>query len=149
MIDDASLPASFALHLGLSPEQLQDAADAFSQADREDYLSFMLEHAKAAGLIPHDMSRARLRQQFRVFDANIRAARSYRPANLPASIALFRAAEKSPGAHADATLGWSRVGLEKIEVHDALGSHLTMMREPYVSVLAERLAECFGVSRKE
>jgi amino acid adenylation domain-containing protein len=149
VFDDASLPASFALHLGLSPEQLQDAADALSQAQTEDYLSFMLEHAKAANIIPHDMSLARLRQQFRVFDANIRAARSYQPASLPAGIALFRAAERPPGAHADTTLGWSRLGLEKIEVHDAPGSHLTMMREPYVSVLAERLAECFGVGRKE
>src|SRR6185503_500362 len=61
VFDDASLPASFALHLGLSPEQLPDAADAFSQAQTEDYLSFMLEHAKAANIIPHDMSLARLR----------------------------------------------------------------------------------------
>jgi thioesterase domain-containing protein len=149
VFDDASLPASFALHLGLSPEQLQDAAEALSQAHGEDYLPFMLEHAKAAGVIPHDMSLARLRQQFRVFDANVRAARGYRPANLPAGIALFRAAERPPGADADATLGWSRLGPEKIEVHEAPGSHLTMMREPYVSVLAERLARCIGAGRKE
>jgi amino acid adenylation domain-containing protein len=138
-IDDGSLLASFALHLGLSPEQLQEVADALSlsQAQTEDYLSFLLDHAKAASLIPHDMSLARFRQQFRAFNANVRAASSYQPKNLPASIALFRAAERSPGA--DPTLGWSRLGLEKLEVYDTPGSHLTMMREPYVSVMAERL----------
>ena len=77
VIDDASLLASFALHLGLSPEQLQDAADALSQAQTEDYLSFLLDHTKAASIIPHDMSLARFNQQFRVFKANIHAARSY------------------------------------------------------------------------
>ena len=147
VIDDAYLPASFALHLGMSPEQLQDMADALSQAQTKDYLSFMLDHAKAASIIPHDMSLGRLRQQFRIFKANIQAARSYQPANLPVSITLFRAAEIPAGAD-NPTLGWSRVGLEKMEVHDAPGSHLTMMREPYVSVLAERLAALFDVGWK-
>ena len=81
VIDDASLLASFALHLGLSPEQIQDATDA----------SVLLEHAKAA------------------------------------NIALFRAAETS-------NLGW-----ENLEVYNAPGSHMTILREPNVSVLAERL----------
>jgi len=139
--DDGSLLASFGLHLGLSPEQLQDAADALSPAHTEDYLSLLLDHAKAASIIPHDMSLARFRQQFRVFDANVRAARSYQPKDLPAGIALFRAAERSSGS--DQTLGW-----ENLKVYDTPGSHMTMMREPNVSVLAERLMEHFGVRLK-
>ena len=123
VIDEESLLASFALHLGLSPEQIQEAADA----------SVLLERAKAASIIPHDMSLARLSQQFRVFKANVRAARSYRLNDLPANIALFRATERSPG------LGW-----ENLEVYDTPGSHMTMLREPNVSVLAERLAECLS-----
>jgi len=34
-------------------------------------------------------------------------------------------------------------------VYDVPGSHLTMMREPNVSVLAERLAGCLTQRRKE
>ena len=129
VIDDVSLLPSFALHLGLSPEQIQDAADT----------SVLLERAKAARIIPHDMSRARLSQQFRVFKANIRAARSYQLKSLPAGIALFRAGERSPGS--DPSLGW-----ENLKVYDTPGSHMTMMREPNVSVLAERLAECLSMT---
>jgi thioesterase domain-containing protein len=137
-----SLPASFGLHIGLSPEQLQAAAKAFSQSQTDDFLPVLLEHAKAASIIPHDMNLARLRQQFRIFNFNVRAALSYRPVNLPARIALFRAAERSPGA--DPTLGWSRLGLEDIKMHEVPGNHMTMMGEPYVSVLAEKLTECFA-----
>ena len=140
-IHDESLLASFALHLGLSPEQLQDAADALLQIQTDDYLSFLLDHLKAARIIPDDMSLTRLRQQFEVFNANVSAARSYRPKNLPASTVLFRAAERSPGA--DPTLGW-----EKLEVYDTPGSHMTIMQEPNVSILAERLAECFATKRR-
>jgi len=139
--DETSLVASFALLLGLSPEQLQEAAVVFSETQTEDPLSFLLEYAKEASIVPHDMSLAHLRKQFEVFKVNVRAARSYQPANLPANIVLFRAAERPPGADADSTLGWARRGL-KIEVHEVPGNHLTMMREPNVSVLAERLAEC-------
>ena len=127
VIDDESLLASFALHLGLSPEQLQDAV---SQAPTDHHLSFMLDYLKGASIIPHDMSRARFEQQFRVFKANIHASRSYLPKDLPAGIVLFRAAERS-------LLGWS----QELEVYDVPGNHLTMMREPNVSVLAQRLAE--------
>jgi amino acid adenylation domain-containing protein len=118
VIDEESLLASFALHLGLSKEQIEEAADA----------SVLLERAKAASIIPHDMSLARLSQQFRVFKANFRAARSYQPKDLPANIALFRAAETS-------NLGW-----ENLEVYETPGSHMTILHEPNVSVLAERLA---------
>jgi thioesterase domain-containing protein/acyl carrier protein len=131
-IDDDSLLPSFALHLGMSPEQLRDAADALSQSQTEDYLSFLLDRAKVASVVPHDMSLAHFRQQFRVFNANVRAALSYQPTRLSGRIVLFRAAERPPGA--DPTLGW-----ENIEVYDAPGNHLAMMREPFVSVLAEEL----------
>ncbi len=126
MTDDASLLASFALHLGLSKDQIEEAAD----------VSVLLEQAKAASIIPHDMSLARLSQQFRVFKANFRAAHSYRPNDLPANIVLFRAAERSP-----------RLGWEKVEVYETPGSHMTLLREPNVSVLAERLSECFATKR--
>ncbi len=129
-MNDASMLASFGLHLGLSPEQLQDAV---SQAPAEDHLSFMLDYLKAATIIPHDMSLARFEQQFRVFKANIRAARSYRPESLPTNITLFRATERS-------ALGWS----QELEVYDVPGNHLTMLREPNVSVLAKRLGECLS-----
>jgi thioesterase domain-containing protein/acyl carrier protein len=123
VMDDDSLLASFGLHLGLSREQLQDAA---SQAPADDHLSFLLDYLKGASIIPHDMGPARFEQQFRVFKANIHAARSYRPEDLPANVTLFRATEGSG-------LGWS----QELEAYDVPGNHLTMMREPDVSVLAE------------
>jgi thioesterase domain-containing protein len=99
-----------------------------------------LEYGKAASIFPHDLSLARLQQQFRVFNANVSAARNYKAAKLAANVVLFRAEERS--RNADATLGWSCSGFEEIEVHDVPGTHLTMMREPHVSVLAEKLSEC-------
>ena len=139
---EESLLASFALHLGLSLEQLRMAVDAVAEAQPEDYLAFLLEHAKAANIIPHDMSLAHLRQQFNVFKVNVRAAQRYRPAGIQGNVVLFRATERR--ADADPTLGWSELGLEKIVMHDTPGTHLSMVREPFVSSLAEKLAECLG-----
>ena len=146
-MDEVSALASFALHLGLSREQIQAAANAFSEADTEDPLSFLLEYAKTASIVPHDLSLVHFRQQFDVFKANVSAARNYKAANLATNIALFRAAERSPDA--DRTLGWTSSGLENIEVHHVPGSHLTMMREPHVSVLAETLAECLATKTRK
>jgi thioesterase domain-containing protein len=35
--------------------------------------------------------------------------------------------------------GWDQFSEEPVEIHTVLGSHRTMMTEPYVRVLAERL----------
>jgi hypothetical protein len=100
----------------LSPEQLQDAAKCPLTSSNGRLSILLLDYAKAASIIPHDMSLARFRQQFRVFNTNVRAAQSYRPAHLSGRIALFRAAERLPARSN------SRLGVDgKLEVYDDTG----------------------------
>jgi thioesterase domain-containing protein len=66
----------------------------------------------------------------------------------PTRIAFFRANEVHPWDAAtwlsdevlrDSTFGWRQLSMEAVEIHSVPGDHVTMMVEPHVQILAERL----------
>ena len=42
----------------------------------------------------------------------------------------------------DLSLGWSEFSSEPVDIHFVLGNHITIMVEPHVQVLAEKLKTC-------
>jgi thioesterase domain-containing protein len=51
----------------------------------------------------------------------------------------LRASERSGVVPQDSTLGWGKLATGGVEVQTVPGNHYTMLREPHVQVLAERL----------
>jgi thioesterase domain-containing protein len=70
------------------------------------------------------------------------AAMNYRPRPYPGRVTLFRAAQRPRGGVADPFLGWERLALGGIEVHEIPGTHTSLMREPGVRILARELTRC-------
>ena len=79
---------------------------------------------------------------FTVFQANSQATLSYVPKIYPHRITLLRSGEKLKANHQDPTLGWKDLTREQVEVIRVPGNHLTMLRKPYVEVLARQLKLC-------
>ncbi|HEX8559851.1 MAG TPA: amino acid adenylation domain-containing protein, partial [Pyrinomonadaceae bacterium] len=140
--DDAALFSGFAVNLGVTPERLAAAPERLLGAGTEERLEWILEEARRAQLLPPDASLARLRRSFDLYLSTVKALENYRPPASPVPVALLRAAGAGEGAEA---ADWSRLSTAKLDVWDVPGDHLTMMREPHVSALAEilraRLAE--------
>jgi thioesterase domain-containing protein len=42
----------------------------------------------------------------------------------------------------DPAMGWREIAAYGVELHEVPGNHFTMIREPNVLVLAERLQDC-------
>jgi amino acid adenylation domain-containing protein len=76
----------------------------------------------------------------KVFENNFRAWQSYTPRTYPGQIILFKANEQSTISD-DALWGWSSLAKNGVEIHVVPGNHYTMIRQPYVQILAERLRE--------
>jgi thioesterase domain-containing protein len=74
--------------------------------------------------------------------SNYLAAYSYVPKPCNVGITLFRCAERGPGAHPDYLMGWRNLALGGIQVVETPGDHGSMMKEPHVRVLAEKLDAC-------
>jgi thioesterase domain-containing protein len=62
-------------------------------------------------------------------------------------ITLLRARTNGETAAPDAEWGWDRVATGGVEVHEVLGEHLELLKEPYVEGVAATLQECLDRAR--
>ena len=82
-----------------------------------------------------------LRRSFDLYLSTVRAVENYRPPASPVPVALLRAARAGEGEGPETAAGWSRLSTVELDVREVPGDHLTMLREPHVSALAEILRE--------
>lgn len=72
-------------------------------------------------------------------EASILALERYQPGRYAGDITLFRPENLSIGTIPEPTLGWRYLVDGNVEVIESPGDHVTIIREPYVGILAERL----------
>lgn len=129
---------SLGQELNLSGETLQSLPE-------ESRLDYFLERLRIAGL---NLSPGEIERIFQVYKANIQADVDYVPQeNYPTSITFFRALEtglfEATLGEAkildDSTWGWSKISAKPVIIHKVAGNHFTMLREPHVQFLAEKL----------
>lgn len=75
-----------------------------------------------------------------------RAGQTYAPQVYPGKVTLFRAANQPLGIYPDPTLGWERFVGGDLEIFDVPGHHGSIVAEPYVRELAEKLRHCINTS---
>lgn len=80
---------------------------------------------------------------------NKQANLNYSPQIYPGRINLFFSIEKNYGSRytIDPTLGWGKLAEKYLDIYPIPGTHLGMMQEPHVSVLAEKLKFCLDNSK--
>ncbi len=128
-----ALLAAFAVNLGISANLLSAAPEELLRWETQRQLSWVLDQAGRAHVLPPDVSIEDLHHWFDLYLADIEAIENYQPQATPIPLLLLRAAEE-----AEMTEGWSQLSA-KLEVHNVPGDHFTMMRPPHVSTLAEVL----------
>jgi thioesterase domain-containing protein/acyl carrier protein len=70
------------------------------------------------------------------------AVEKYVPQVYSGKMTLFRAATQPVGTPSDPMLGWRGVAAGGLEIHEVPGDHRSIMYEPHVGVLAEKLKRC-------
>ncbi len=80
-------------------------------------------------------------QYIQVEDQIIKAHEKYVPKPYAGKMTLFRAANQPLGIVPDPSLGWDGIPAD-LEIHEVPGHHGSVVSEPYVGVLAEKLAGC-------
>ncbi len=78
----------------------------------------------------------------RVEDANRQAVNAYKPQVYPGRITLLRAIERPTRKYFDPLMGWGELVAGGVEIVEVPGHHKTLILEPRVRILAERLREC-------
>ena len=115
---------------------------ALPSEKRAAYLSSKLGRGKNSGADAHEeKNNARLlpADLQRVVATHLKTVDNYQTGPLRANLILFRAAERNPFRHDDDPHMWwgDLISCEQIE--DVPGNHTSMLEEPHVAVLAQRM----------
>ncbi|WP_292877333.1 non-ribosomal peptide synthetase [Nostoc sp. NMS1] len=121
--------------------------------DAEAKLNYLAERLKVANLLPPQVGTKQLRGFLKVSKATGEAFDFYLPQHVyPSQITCFRASEVNSDDVSslfeyseilqDPALGWNEFSSKTVEVHIVPGDHVTMMTQPHVLTLADRLQTC-------
>jgi aspartate racemase len=90
-------------------------------------------------------------QDFTFQQENIQASRNYVPQVYPGRVTLFRCREQIIGisSYSDPHLGWGELAAGGLECHEVPGTHLGMLQEPHVQVLAKKMKACLDKAQAE
>jgi amino acid adenylation domain-containing protein len=135
---EARLLIDFIRYFGLA----LDPRDALARLPKHELLERVFEHAKRAGLMPPDIEVSHAQPFIELCKADFRATRNYILRRYPGRLALFKAGEDLGASASDATLGWSEWAAGGVDLYVVPGNHATMVYEPHVIVLAEKLRAC-------
>jgi amino acid adenylation domain-containing protein len=150
---DTSLPGSGGEKHGADTESrlmalmarehgLDVSAEELEQLPPPQRLSRLLERAQGQGLVPAGLPPEQLEPMvsrlLAVFTASLRAARDYRPKPYAGNVVLVRAGDAGADAASKLDWGWERLA-GSVEVEWVPGTHHSLVREPHVRTLAQRL----------
>lgn len=113
---------------------------ALRQLTPEEQLLHVQEQARAAHVVPADADNSFINRLMRVYDADSRATVSYRPQTYPGRIVYIQSEEATP----DTIQAWREIASGGLDLFDAPGDHVGMMKEPHVRVVADRLQACLA-----
>jgi amino acid adenylation domain-containing protein len=134
-----SMLASFSLDLARSlGKDWTGRAEEFLLLEPRQQWALLLEMMVNDGFLPHEGSEAMLEGLLNVFTRNFTARNKYSPSLQEQSTLLFRAAENH-GAPGYVVEEWATLTGGSLEVHDIPGNHYTLLRAPYVSLVADVL----------
>ncbi len=126
---------------------------------RDEQIRLVLGHLQAQGPAVTGLDYETLDADAQVLRDRFVARQGYAPAPLDTKLTLFGAAETAeayadriertlPDAEERRTLGWSRFSTRPVAVHAVTGGHYSMMTEPHVRVLVERVRAVLADARR-
>jgi len=134
------LMINFAREFGLSIERLGLSSDALSSLEPEQRILYVLEEAKKQSLMPAAIGDEHILRLWRMFETNFLAMRNYIPGIYQGHLALFKAMDTSSNGFHDHANGWTAFAAG-VNTQELPGDHYSIMRDPHVRSLAQRLTE--------
>ncbi|MEM1172839.1 MAG: thioesterase domain-containing protein [Cyanobacteria bacterium P01_H01_bin.35] len=140
----------------LSGEKLNISYEILKPLAAEAQLKYLKQQMENVNLLPPDSAIERVRGIVQTLKADELAFLNYLPqSGYQGQITLFRTSEVYEEAlemlgeiTSDQTWGWNQLSSQPVEVDLVPGSHITMLSEPHVMVLAEKLKFCLAKAWK-
>ncbi|MCP5047073.1 MAG: AMP-binding protein [bacterium] len=147
--DDAGWLAYTLNLMGRMYEEVDVSYELLKSLDEEKKWDYIRERLIKANLLPPGISKTRVHGMINVLKSNIHSHYSAGSETVsPGRITLLRADKfpiETPNTTeltGDPTWGWKRLSTEPVDVHILPGDHKSILEEPHVRTLANRLRQC-------
>ncbi|MFL6257624.1 MAG: alpha/beta fold hydrolase, partial [Pyrinomonadaceae bacterium] len=143
---------------GQYARELPISFEHFETLGRTEQMEYVLAQAKRIELLPQEFQLSQMLRLLRGYKARAKAVFNYRPQPYKGPLTLFRASEIDPDdmnpellelISRDPTMGWGQFLAEPPRIIWVPGFHGTMVQEPHVEVLAEKLRACIELTETE
>ena len=126
--------------------------DTLQSLTVDEQLKYVLHYFKMANMLPPNAEITQLTNIVQAYKNSCLCLVDYVPKQpYSGKLTILRANEDLPEdpngylnaeVSQDLSLGWSEFSSEPVDIHFVLGNHITIMVEPHVQVLAEKLKAC-------
>jgi len=123
-------------------KRLPLSLDDLRQLDFEEQVAYVMEEAKRIHWLSPDITFPQFRHFVHILKTHAQAWRRYEPKTYPGRITLFRTDNQPAQVSQEPDLGWGRLAAGGVEIHEVPGDHNSMLHDPHVQTLAERLMAC-------
>ncbi len=120
--------------------------EELKQLDEMEQYKYVLRRLKKEKLISRFVRLQQFQRYVNILKKQMYAWNNYQVKKYPGKVTLFKAMERHDTDDEAPDLGWGRVAMAGVEVHEVPGNHNTMLHEPHVSVLAEKLKQCLDAA---
>jgi thioesterase domain-containing protein len=114
-------------------------------------MEYILNHARQLGIVqpdtPLQLAKDTLDNLSRLFHAHVQAVQQFRLPSELGRLTLYRPQESAKAENSRADNGWGDHA--EVDVQIVPGSHYTMVKEPHVHALADRLREALRKAERE
>jgi amino acid adenylation domain-containing protein len=104
---------------------------------------YVLDQARSAHVIPADADSSFINRLIRVYDADSRATVRYQPRVYAGRIVYIQSEE----ATQETIQAWRTLAADGLDLFAAPGDHVGMLKEPHVTVVAERVRTCLAAQK--
>ncbi|MEW6734673.1 MAG: thioesterase domain-containing protein, partial [Acidobacteriota bacterium] len=155
LADDGTSPDTAFLIMISEENDIPISVEELRRLSSDEQINYFLEQAKSCHFIPADTDLDQASSFLKLYRSNFQAVHNYKPQVYPNRITLFRAREMAkdcsehPYAYLlqDPTRGWSKFSSLPIEIEVVSGTHPTMVYEPHVQELADKLRQALSKSQ--
>lgn len=123
--------------------RLAVSARELAAMNEDERTRLLLAQFRQAHLVPDGLSVGQFRHFLAILSAHINASEHYQGSAYSGTILVVQAQQILPGRiqPAEPGLGWQRLTDSPLTLVTAPGNHITMMRQPYITELVQRLRQ--------
>lgn len=118
-----------------------EMAGQLARMEPEEQMAYLLAELQKTGHIPPHIGVEKMDRYLRVLNANLQAFHRYQPGEYDGAATFFRSDASGPD-DGDPLADWQRLCRAGLQVHRVPGFHGTMLSQPHVQAVSDRLNSC-------